>query len=140
MRTPDCPLALAILEAGWSNHETARRVNSRVANNRCTGIAVSRACASRWIRHGEKPRNPVPEILAELLSEQLGWPCTPQSLNIAPACRVIVLFDRDEYQALAEQVAAQNLALERYVQQALRATLDSARRSQHDRVQAHVPE
>ncbi|MFJ9051338.1 hypothetical protein ACIRPO_16585 [Streptomyces bacillaris] len=140
MKTPNYPLALAISEAGWSNHETARRVNSRAAKNGHTGIAVSSARVSRWIRHGEKPRNPVPEILAELLAEQLGRPCTPQSLNIAPPCRVIVLFDQDEYQALAEQAAAQNLVLERYVQKALRATLEAVRRSQHDRARGEVHE
>lgn len=124
MKGPNYQLALAISEAGWSNRETARRVNRRAGQRGHVGIAVSGNRVSRWVRHGEKPRSPVPEILAELLTERLGQSHTPQSLGIAAARKVVVPLAEHHLHALAERAAAHNMPLERYAQKLLTAALD----------------
>ncbi|MFJ1595107.1 hypothetical protein ACIOD0_33450 [Kitasatospora albolonga] len=124
MKTPNYQLALAISEAGWSNHETARRINARATKNGHSGIATSSTRVSRWIRHGEKPRHPVPDILAELLTEGLRRTYTPESLNISPPLRLVVLLGQEDHQALAARAATQNLSLERYAHKVLRSHLN----------------
>lgn len=60
MNTPNYPLAVAIAAAGWSNGETARRINVRAQRDGHRGVAVDHSRVGRWIRRGEKPRPPVP--------------------------------------------------------------------------------
>jgi hypothetical protein len=123
MRAPNYALALALAEAGWNNNETARRINNRAQERDHSDIAVDRSRVSRWIRHGEKPRPPVPGLLAELLTERLGYQYTPQLLGIGPACGVLVLLDPSEHHALEAKAAAANLPLERYAQTLIRDAL-----------------
>jgi hypothetical protein len=65
---------------GWSRKELARRVNQRA---RVRGVHLH-TDASR-IRHwlaGQHPQPPVPELLSELFSEQLGYPITPTDIGL----------------------------------------------------------
>ncbi|MGW6911746.1 hypothetical protein [Streptomyces sp. NPDC054940] len=125
MKAPNYELALALAQADWNNSETARRINSRAAARGHPGVAVDRSRVSRWIRRGEKPRSPVPELLAELLSERLGQAFTPQRLGIAPSLSVLVPLDEHEHEALAEHAAAVNVPVEHYAQALLRLALSS---------------
>ncbi|MEU8868987.1 hypothetical protein [Streptomyces umbrinus] len=84
MSTPNYPLAVALASIGWGNGETARRINAHAQQQGHHGIAVDRSRVGRWIRHGEKPRPPVPALLAELLTEHLGKLYTPEALGLAP--------------------------------------------------------
>ncbi|MFE7072578.1 hypothetical protein ACFU96_21105 [Streptomyces sp. NPDC057620] len=86
-------------------------------------MAVDRSRVSRWIRHGEKPRPPVPGLLAELLTEHLGRPYSPQLLGIGPARGVLVFLDPKEYQGLAVKAAAANMLLEHYVHELIRNSI-----------------
>jgi hypothetical protein len=125
MKAPNYALALALAQAGWNNSETARHINSRAAARGHPGVAVDRSRVSRWIRRGERPRSPVPELLAELLTEHLGQAYTPQRLGIATPLTVLVPLDVREHQALAEHAAAANVPVEHYVQALLRTALSS---------------
>ncbi|MGH3939245.1 MAG: hypothetical protein ACRDTG_11535 [Pseudonocardiaceae bacterium] len=65
---------------GWSRKELARRVKQRA---RVRGMLLN-TDASR-IRHwleGQHPQPPVPELLSELFSEELGYPITPTDLGL----------------------------------------------------------
>ncbi|MGW4490855.1 hypothetical protein [Streptomyces sp. NPDC004376] len=123
MRTPNYPLALALAEAGWSNSETARRINALAVTRGHPGVAVGRSRVSRWIRHGERPRPPVPELLAELLTKQLHRCCTPTTLGIGPAQGLLITLDPRERQALAAKAMAANMTLEHYARTLLQLAL-----------------
>jgi len=127
LSTPNYPLALAIAKACWSNHETARLINDRAQQDGYRGVAIDHSRVGRWIRLGEKPRSPVPEILAGLLSERLGQPYTPQLLRLASGRRVRVLLDAAEHEALVAVAAAANVPVEEYVRALLRSALASCR-------------
>lgn len=120
---PNYPLALALAEAGWNNSETARRINRLAQERGVCGVAVDRSRVSRWIRFGEKPRSPVPGLLADLLTTALGRPYTPALLGIGPARTVLVSLEPHEHRALASNAAAANMPVERYVQTLLRSAL-----------------
>ncbi|MFE9007388.1 Tat pathway signal protein [Streptomyces sp. NPDC007875] len=67
---PNERLANALQRAGISNRDLARRVNVRAA---AAGLNIAVDCArvGRWLK-GEHPRDPVPGIVAEVLSQKLG--------------------------------------------------------------------
>ncbi|MGV9427950.1 hypothetical protein ACWDO7_27125 [Streptomyces sp. NPDC003656] len=123
MRTPNYPLALALAEAGWANSETARRINALAAARGHPGVAVGRSRVSRWIRHGERPRPPVPELLADLLTEQLHRCYTPDTLGIGPAQSLLITLDPGEHHALATRAAAANMTVEHYARILLQLAL-----------------
>lgn len=125
MKAPNYALALALAQAGWNNSETARRINGRAVARGHPGVAVDRSRVSRWLRRGERPRPPVPELIAELLSERLGQAYTPQRLGLAPPVSVLVPLDEHEHQALAAHAAAANLPVEYYAQALIRLALSS---------------
>lgn len=131
MKAPNYPLALALAEAGWNNNETARRINNRALQQGHHHVAVDRSRVSRWIRHGEKPRPPVPDLLAELLTEHLNHPYTPQLLGIGPARGVLVLLDANEHQTLKTMAAAANMPLEHYAHTLIRTALTPELGSRH---------
>ncbi|MER5972331.1 hypothetical protein ABT112_21755 [Streptomyces sp. NPDC002055] len=116
-------LALALSAAGWSNSETARRLNKHAAKLGYTGIAVDHTRVGRWLRCGEKPRPPVHQLLADLLSEHLGQPCTPQSLQLTRCPVLRVPLQPREHAALLQQSKASNLPPEEYAGQLLRSAL-----------------
>lgn len=126
MRGPNYPLALALAQVGWNNNETARRINILALERGHRSVAVDRSRVSRWIRHGEKPRPPVPDLLAELLTEHLGQQYTPQGLGIGPARSVLVLLDPQEHRALAANAAAVNMPVEQYAHALLRRALSQS--------------
>ncbi|MEU9314049.1 hypothetical protein [Streptomyces sp. NPDC048256] len=123
MTAPNYPLACALAEAGWNNSETARRINTLAKQRGHCGIAVDRSRVSRWIRHGEKPRAPVPELLTDLLTRQLRRPITPDHLGIGPSRNVLIVLEPREHHALAANAAAANMPVEHYAQALLRLAL-----------------
>ncbi|MGQ0777585.1 MAG: hypothetical protein ACT4NY_24775 [Pseudonocardiales bacterium] len=58
--------------AGWSRKELARRVNQR-ARVRGVHLNTDASRVRHWLE-GQHPQPPVPELLSELFSEQLGYP------------------------------------------------------------------
>jgi len=66
---------------GWSRKELARRVNQRA---RVRGVHLhTDASRIRYWLAGQQPQPPVPELLSELFSEQLGYPITPTGIGLA---------------------------------------------------------
>lgn len=123
MSAPNAALAMAFAVAGWSNHEVARRLNALAERRGHRGVAVDHTRVGRWVRRGEKPRPPVPELLAELLTEHLGQPYTPRLLGIGPARSVVVFLDEQEHHALALNAAAANMPVKHYIQFIVRNAL-----------------
>jgi hypothetical protein len=128
MRAPNYALALALAEAGWNNSETARRINALAQERGHHGVAADRSRVSRWIRRGEKPRPPIPELLADLLTVHLNRPYTPSLLGIGPARSILIRLDPTEHHILTESATVANMSAEQYAQALLRLALLQPRR------------
>ncbi|MFI0977427.1 hypothetical protein ACH4SP_10405 [Streptomyces sp. NPDC021093] len=69
-RPPNRTLRALLGEAGWSGARFAREINA-VAAAHGLGVSYDRTAVSHWLA-GTRPRPPVPEIAAEVLSRRLG--------------------------------------------------------------------
>src|SRR5919198_6849 len=63
--------------AGWSPRELAHAVNGRLKRMADHKHQIHPTAPYHWLKHGYCPYAPVPEIVAEVLSERLGQPITP---------------------------------------------------------------
>lgn len=81
MSAPNAVLAAALHLIGWSNGETARRINARASELGYRQVAVHVSTVGRWI-NGGRPRDPVPRILADLISTALGARVSPEQLHL----------------------------------------------------------
>ncbi|MFE9553110.1 hypothetical protein ACFYOD_06460 [Streptomyces sp. NPDC006703] len=120
---PNYALAVAITRTGWSNHETARQINKAAQQAGHPGIAVDHTRVGRWIRRGEKPRPPVPELLAELLSQYLNTRFTPASLELLRRRSLHIALGEEDHAALLRQAAAVNVSATEYTCLIVRAVL-----------------
>jgi len=68
------------IRAGWSRKELARRVNQR-ARIRGVHLNTDATRVRHWLA-GQHPQPPVPALLSELFSEQLGYPITPVDIGL----------------------------------------------------------
>ncbi|MCZ9346255.1 Tat pathway signal protein [Streptomyces sp. TRM76130] len=98
-------LALWIAATGLSHGEIARRVAAVSKARGHRQIAPDATRIRRWM-DGEKPRSPVPALLAEVLSDEVGQPLTPGDLGLTAVGPVL-----DSIQLpLLTEAAAQALA------------------------------
>ncbi|NJC68426.1 hypothetical protein HC031_01615 [Planosporangium thailandense] len=81
MNEPNDTLAALVLQAGFSWAGLARRVNDLGAND---GFALRYDYTSvhRWVKRGERPRSPVPTLIANALSEKLGRRISPTDFGM----------------------------------------------------------
>ncbi|MFD4144081.1 Tat pathway signal protein [Streptomyces sp. NPDC058572] len=98
-------LELWIAATGLSHGEIARRVAAEAILQGHRQIAPDTTRVRRWI-DGERPRPPVPALLATVLSETVGQPLTPGDLGLTAAGAVL---DTIQLPLLTE-AAAQTLA------------------------------
>lgn len=69
-----------LTRTGWSRKELARRVNQR-ARVRGVRLHTDASRVRNWLA-GQQPQSPVPEVLSEVFSEQLGYPLIPVDLGL----------------------------------------------------------
>lgn len=84
-RTPNWALRELLAEAQWTEDQLAKRVN-RVAGESGRTLALDRRSVSHWLA-GRRPRSPVPELIAEVLSRELGRPISLDDLGLGPLAR-----------------------------------------------------
>lgn len=72
--------------SGWSKGELARQVNRRARQLGAHHISTDTSRVRRWL-DGEQPREPIPRILSELLSERFGCVVAVEDLGLRPARR-----------------------------------------------------
>ncbi|MFI9006586.1 hypothetical protein ACIGNX_05040 [Actinosynnema sp. NPDC053489] len=70
-------------QGGWTQQELARAVG-RLGRARGHNVAPDSSRVRRWLE-GERPRHPVPELLAALFTDRVGRPLTPADLGLAAA-------------------------------------------------------
>ncbi|WP_225842178.1 Tat pathway signal protein [Streptomyces albus] len=98
-------LALWIAATGLSHGEIARRLHTTAKARGHRQVAPDATRIRRWI-DGERPRPPVPALLADVLSEAVGQPVTPGDLGLTAVGPVL-----DSIQLpLLTEAAAQTLA------------------------------
>jgi len=71
-------------EAGMSNKGLARRVVDLAAVRGIANVRCDHTSVLRWLA-GEQPRPPVPELVAVILSDALGWKVTETELGMTPS-------------------------------------------------------
>ncbi|MGP3981426.1 Tat pathway signal protein [Streptomyces sp. KR80] len=98
-------LALWIAATGLSHGEIARRISAAAKAQGHRQVAPDATRVRRWI-DGERPRPPVPALLAGVLSEAVSQPLTPGDLGLTAAGPVL---DTIQLPLLTE-AAAQALA------------------------------
>ncbi|MFF3675881.1 Tat pathway signal protein [Streptomyces sp. NPDC002120] len=104
-RSGNPQLTLWIAATGLSHGELARRIAAAAKDRGHRQIAPDTTRIRRWI-DGERPRPPVPVLLAEVLSEAVGQVLTPGDLGLTSAGPVL-----DSIQLpLLTEAAAQTLA------------------------------
>ncbi len=81
MNEPNDVLGAMIAEARCSWAGIARRINDLGADQ---GLALryDYTAVNRWIKRGERPRPPVPSLIARALSERLGRRVTPSDFGM----------------------------------------------------------
>ncbi|MFE5191642.1 Tat pathway signal protein [Streptomyces sp. NPDC056628] len=94
-----------IAASGLPHGEIARRVAGKATAQGHKQIAPDATRVRRWV-DGERPRPPVPALLAEVLSEKVGQPLTPGDLGLTGT---EVVLDSIQLPLLTE-AAAQTLA------------------------------
>ncbi|MFF4226553.1 Tat pathway signal protein [Streptomyces abikoensis] len=87
-RSSNPHLALWVAASGLSHGEIARRVAAEAVRRGHRQIAPDATRVRRWI-DGERPRPPVPALLAAVLSDAVGQPLTPGGLNLTAAGAVL---------------------------------------------------
>ncbi|MGW8551335.1 Tat pathway signal protein [Streptomyces tubercidicus] len=83
-RSSNPHLALWIAAAGLSHCEIARRIAAEAIHRGHRQIAPDATRIRRWI-DGERPRSPVPALLAAVISDAVGQPLTPGDLGLTTA-------------------------------------------------------
>ncbi|MCK8680933.1 Tat pathway signal protein [Streptomyces lichenis] len=98
-------MALWIAATGLSHGEIARRIAAGAIRQGHRQIAPDATRIRRWI-DGERPRQPVPALLATVISDAVGQPLTPGDLGLTAAGPTL-----DSIQLpLLTEAAAQTLA------------------------------
>jgi hypothetical protein len=81
MNEPNDALASLVKAAGFSWAGLARRVNDLGANEGLP-LRYDYTAVNRWIKRGEKPRSPVPTLVAQALTERVGRRITPSDFGM----------------------------------------------------------
>ncbi|MHA7962304.1 Tat pathway signal protein [Streptomyces sp. L500] len=87
-RSSNPHLALWVAASGLSHGEIARRVAAEAVRRGHRQIAPDATRVRRWI-DGERPRPPVPALLAAVLPDAVGQPLTPGGLDLTAAGAVL---------------------------------------------------
>lgn len=70
------PLADALRLAEWSPRQLVTAINSRLSSQGRERLRLHPTAGYSWLRRGFRPRAPIPDIAAAVLTERLGYPIT----------------------------------------------------------------
>lgn len=68
--------------SGYSKHGLAQEITRRAYAAGHKHVSPDGSRVRRWLNEGERPRDPVPAILAQIFSERTATPLTPADLGI----------------------------------------------------------
>src|SRR5688572_18439087 len=81
-RQPNRSLQRLIAEAGFTYKGLARNLNELGRARGLSGLKYDHSSVLRWLG-GQRPRDPVPALLAEILSLRLGRTVTPEDMDMS---------------------------------------------------------
>lgn len=81
MGEPNNALGALIQESGLSWAGLARRVND-LGRNEGLALRYDYTGVNRWVKRGERPRQPVPSLIARILSERLARSISPSDFGM----------------------------------------------------------
>lgn len=84
--------------SGMSKNALARAVTKRAAERGHPQVRPDGSRVRRWVDNGERPRAPVPDLIAEILSECTGYRLSAADLGLSPTSAV----DEARYRGPAE--------------------------------------
>lgn len=76
----EVPLADLLRLAEWSPRQLVGAVNSRLSSQGRERLRLDPTAGYSWVRKGFRPRPPMPDVVAAVLSERLGYEITPAQL------------------------------------------------------------
>ncbi|GII92517.1 hypothetical protein [Sinosporangium siamense] len=103
-RAPNRLLQRLIAEAGFSHKGLARRLNDLGTARGIGGLRYDHSSVLRWIG-GQRPRDPVPDLLAEIFALRLGRPVGSGDLGM-PACAIPLDLGQEFTRTWQEGIAA----------------------------------
>ncbi|MER6684618.1 transcriptional regulator [Streptomyces olivaceoviridis] len=71
--------------SGLSKNALARAITELAAERGHPQVRPDGSRVRRWLDNGERPRDPVPDLIAEILSERTGYRLSAADLGLAPA-------------------------------------------------------
>jgi hypothetical protein len=80
-KTPNSRLVYWFNRSGWNKHELARLVTRRAREMGHRQVCTDATRVRRWLG-GERPREPIPGILAQLFTERFGHAVTADMLGL----------------------------------------------------------
>ncbi|MFD9690963.1 transcriptional regulator [Kitasatospora sp. NPDC059088] len=95
-KTPNGQLAEWLTRAGLSNAELARRVKTAAQQAGHAQVSPDTTAVRRWLQ-GNRPRRPIPGIIADVVSATVGYRVTSYELGLgeSPAEDRSLLYNRD---------------------------------------------
>ncbi|WP_211336421.1 hypothetical protein [Nocardia tenerifensis] len=85
MKSPNVHLEEWLTRSGWSRGELARQVRALAFEWGEHHVRPDASSVRRWVDEGERPRPPVPAILADLFSARFGYRVTTYDLGLGDA-------------------------------------------------------
>jgi hypothetical protein len=80
VRGAEVPLAGLLRLAEWTPRQWVTAINSRLSSQGRDRLRLDPTAGYPWVRRGFRPRPPVPDIAAAVLSERLGYEVTASQL------------------------------------------------------------
>lgn len=104
MDQPNRLLERWILRSGLSRGEFARKIGERAAARGHGQVRPDASSVRRWVE-GMRPRHPVPDIIADLISEQVGLRVTTYDLGLGEPCTDRALIYHSSWSDTIDSVA-----------------------------------
>lgn len=80
MAEDDRPLADLLRLAEWSPRQLVTTINSRLSSQGRERLRLDPTAGYSWVRRGFRPRPPIPDVAAAVLTERLGYTITAAQL------------------------------------------------------------
>src|SRR5579859_3889741 len=80
MADAEVPLAGLLRLAEWGPRQLVTAINARLSSQGRERLRLDPTAGYSWVRRGFRPRPPIPEVAAAVLTERLGYSVTVAQL------------------------------------------------------------
>lgn len=82
-KTPNAQLKELVTQARYSHKGLAKRVNDLGNAEGIADLSYDHSSVKRWL-HGQQPKQPIPHLVAQALSERLGFRVNANDVGMQP--------------------------------------------------------